>query len=86
MTIETFTFKSSNKNYSIPAFSSLPAGALRKARKCADDMDRAFTIIEYVMGEDSPEIKAVDAMSVKEFGEFVQSWTGGTSVGESSGS
>lgn len=81
-----FAFEHGGKTYFIPKFSDLPAGALRKARKGVDDLDKAFTIIEYVMGEDSPEIAAVDGMSVAEFGEFVKSWTGGTSVGESSGS
>lgn len=81
-----FAFEHGGKKFFIPKFSDLPAGALRKARKGVDDLDKAFTIIEYVMGEDSPEIAAVDGMSVAEFGEFVKSWTGGTSVGESSGS
>ncbi len=81
-----FAFEHGGKQFFIPKFSDLPAGALRKARKGVDDLDKAFTIIEYVMGEDSPEIAAVDGMSVAEFGEFVKSWTGGTSVGESSGS
>lgn len=83
---EKFIFEHGGKQFSIPKFSDLPAGALRAARKSSDDLDKAFTIIEYVMGDDSPEIRAVDNMSVTEFGEFVQAWTGGASVGESSGS
>lgn len=86
MTLEKFSFKSKNKTYSIPLFSDLPAGALRKARKSDDDLDKAFTIIEFVMGEDSPELKAVDDMTVQEFSSFLQEWTGGASVGELSGS
>lgn len=86
MSAEKFNFEHKGKKYTIPQFSELPAGALRRARKGSDDLDKAFTIIEYVMGENSPEIKAIDDMSVGEFGEFVKSWTGGASVGESSGS
>jgi hypothetical protein len=83
---DLFTFEHDGKTFSIPRFSDLPAGALRKARKSDDDLDKAFTIIEYVMGEDSEELSAVDHMTVSEFAEFVKDWTGGTSVGESSGS
>lgn len=84
--VDPFTFEQGGKSYQIPKFSNLPAGALRRARKATDDLDKAFTIIEFVMGEKSPEIEAVDNMTVTEFGEFVKSWTGGASVGESSGS
>lgn len=81
-----FEFEQGGKLYRIPKFSNLPAGALRKARKATDDLDKAFTIIESVMGENSPELDAVDRMTVEEFGEFVKGWTEGASVGESSGS
>ena len=83
---DPFTFEQGGKQYSIPKFSDLPAGALRSSRKASDDLDKAFTIIEYVMGEDSPELLAVDNMTVAEFGDFVKAWTDGASVGESSGS
>lgn len=86
MSAEKFTFEHKGKKYDFPLFSDLPAGALREARKSADDLDRAFTIIEYVMGEDSEQLKIIDSMTLSEFGEFVQAWTGGASVGESSGS
>jgi hypothetical protein len=84
--VDPFIFEQGGKSYQIPKFSNLPAGALRRARKASDDLDKAFTIIEFVMGDESPEIFAVDSMTVSEFGDFVKAWTGGTSVGESSGS
>jgi hypothetical protein len=43
---KTYEFVVAGKTYSIPAFSSLPAGALRQARKATDDLDKAFTIVE----------------------------------------
>ena len=87
----TFTFEQGKKKYTIPAFNDMPAGAIRKARKASDDMDKAFTIIEAALGEDSAELAALDRMSIKEFGEFVTDWTGQTgsdavSLGESSDS
>lgn len=81
-----FEFEQGGKKFYIPKFSNLPAGALRKARKATDDLDKAFIIIESAMGEDSKELEAVDRMTVEEFGEFVKSWTEGASMGESSGS
>lgn len=80
---KTYEFTVGGKEYTIPAFSSLPAGALRRARKADDDLDKAFTILEYTLGLDSKELTAVDAMTVDEFGEFVKGWTDGVSVGES---
>jgi hypothetical protein len=87
MSAEKFSFKGPDgKTYKIPHFKNLPTGALRKARKASDDLDRAFLIIENVMGEDSPELKAIDNMTVEQFGEFVKSWTQGAPAGELSGS
>lgn len=87
MATEKFSFKGSDgKTYRIPKFSNLPTGALRKARKADDDLDRAFLIIENVMGENSPELAAIDGMTIEQFGEFVKAWTQGAPVGELSGS
>ena len=83
---ENYKFTHAGKTYSIPAFSALPMGALRKARKGKDEADQAFTIIEHIMGEDSPELNALDSMSPTEFGKFLEGWTQGASVGESSSS
>lgn len=91
MSAEKFHFTQGGKKYTIPRFDQMPAGALRKSRKGSDDMDKAFIILESVLGEDSKELAALDRMSIEEFGEVLKDWTGqsGTaavSLGESSDS
>lgn len=81
-----FEYTANGVKLVIPSFSSLPTRALRKSRKAVDDMDKAFTILEETLGEDSKEIAILDEMTVEEFGEFVTAWTGGAPVGESSDS
>ena len=81
--IEKYEFDHNGKKYSIPSFASLPMGAVRAARKATDDADKAFVIIEYVLGENSPEIKALDTMTSKEFSEWLTGWTQGAPLGES---
>jgi hypothetical protein len=78
-----FEFEQNGKTYRIPSFKDLPTGALRRARSATDDLDKAFLIVEGVLGEDSPELKAIDRMTISEFGEFVKAWTQGAPVGES---
>jgi hypothetical protein len=82
MTAKTFTFKHKNKNYSLPVFSDIPMGALRKARKASDDGDRVFIILEQILEEESPTLKAIDAMNAAEFAEFLTGWTQGAQLGE----
>jgi hypothetical protein len=81
-----YKFQHNGKKYSIPAFGNLPIGALRAARKATDDSDKAFVIIEYLLGEDSPEIKAIDTMNAAEFTDWLEGWTQGAQLGESSSS
>jgi hypothetical protein len=78
-----YKFEHKGKKYSIPTFTSLPMGAVRAARKATDDADKAFVIIEYVLGEDSPEIKALDTMTASEFSDWLTGWTKGAPLGES---
>jgi len=78
-----FEFEQDGKLYRIPLFKDLPTGALRRSRNATDDLDKAFLIIEGVMGENSPELSAIDRMTISEFGEFVKAWTQGAPVGES---
>ena len=61
-------------------------GVIRKSRKGTDDLDKAFIIIEEILGENSPELKALDQMTPAEFQEFLEGWTEGASLGESKGS
>lgn len=79
---KTYTFTHNDKSFTIPSFASLPTGVIRKARKGTDEMDKVFLIIETVMGEESPEMAALDAMSSDEFNEFLLGWTQGAGVGE----
>jgi hypothetical protein len=79
---KTFTFTHEGTEFTIPAFASLPIGVVRKSRKASDDGDRAFIILETVLGEDSPELNAVDSMDADQFNDFLKGWTQGASVGE----
>jgi hypothetical protein len=81
-----YNFEHKGKTYSVPAFRSLPMGAIRKARKATDDMDKAFIIIESILGEDSKELKAIDEMDAAQFQAFLEGWTDGAPLGESSDS
>jgi hypothetical protein len=81
-----YKFKHNGKEYSVPAFTELPMGVIRKARKGKDEADVAFLILENVMGEDSPELAAVDNMKAPEFQAWLEGWTQGASVGESASS
>jgi hypothetical protein len=88
---DSYKFEHNGNTYEVPPFSSAPAGVLRRARKAADEMDKAFTILEGIIGEDSPAFAAIDSMSLDEFGAWLQGWIGATgsspvSLGESSGS
>lgn len=83
---KTYTFEHKGKKFTIPSFAALPMGAIRKARKALDSADQAFTIIEQVMGEDSPELAAIDSMNSAEFNTWLEGWTQGAAVGESSSS
>jgi hypothetical protein len=81
-----YSFTIAEETYEIPSFSDVPAGALRKGRKGTDDMDKAFTILEEAIGIDSPALAALDKLSVTEFGKWLEGWTKGAPLGESSGS
>lgn len=83
-----YQFTHNNKTYKVPSFDEIPSGALRKARKGADDMDKAFTILEETLGIKSPVLAVLDKMSVKEFGTWLEGWTqqGTVKLGESSDS
>ena len=82
----SYKFTVEEVEFEIPEFANIPAGALRKARKGTDDMDKAFTILEEALGIDSPAILALDKMSITEFGVWLEGWTKGAPLGESSSS
>lgn len=78
---KTYDFEVDGKKFSIPSFTALPVGAIRKARKAKDDTDMAFTILETVIGE-GETLDAIDGMTGDEFAEWLQGWTQGAGTGE----
>lgn len=82
---KTFTFTYEGKTYTIPSIKSMPNGIIRKTRKIQDDIDKSYTIIELLVGEDSEVMAVFDSMSVAEFTDFIEQWSEGASLGESSG-
>ena len=78
-----YKFEHNNKTYQIPYFTELPMGAIRKARKATDDIDKAFIIIEEILGENAPALEALDTMKAAEFQKFLEGWTQGAPLGES---
>ena len=82
----TFSFVVEGETFTIPALNVLPVGLLRKARKLSSDVDQSFFMVEAVMGEDSPEMEALDKMSPTEFNDFLMGWTQRAPLGESSDS
>lgn len=86
MTASVFEFEQAGKKFSIPLFADVPMGALRRARKDQEDSEKVFTILEFMFPDDSKELKAIDSMNAAEFGKFLDSWTQGAQLGESSSS
>jgi hypothetical protein len=83
MTVKLYKFEHKKTTYEIPLFSELPMGAIRKARKATEDIDKAFIIIEEVLGEDAPALAALDSMKADDFKKFLEGWTQGAPMGES---
>ena len=81
-----YTFNHDGTSHSIPSFSDLPIGVIRKSRKADDEADKVFIILETLLGEDSEALAAVDSMNASQFNTWLEGWTQGASVGESSGS
>ena len=79
---KTFTFTHDGKTFTIPSFTSLPIGVVRKSRKGKDDADTTFLILENVLAADSDELAAIDSMDSTEFNAFLEGWTQGAGVGE----
>lgn len=82
----TYKFDIAGKTFEVPGFQNIPAGALRKARHATDEIDKAFTILETVLGEDSDVIEALDSLTLEQLGEWLSGWTQGVPLGESNGS
>jgi hypothetical protein len=79
----TYKFTHDGKEFEIPAMKDIEAGVIRKSRKAAkDEEDRVFIILETLLGEDSPELAALDKMSATDFGKVIRGWSGGATLGE----
>lgn len=83
---ETVTVSTSKGDLTLPHFSRIPGGALRKARKAEDQLDQFYILLEIALGDPSPELDFVDSLSISEQGEVFQNWTQNAPVGESSSS
>jgi hypothetical protein len=82
-----YKFEHDGTTYEIPLFKDVPVGLIRRSRKLSlNEMEQTFYILENFLGEDTPAINAVDAMSLEQFQEWLNNWTQGVAVGESSGS
>lgn len=86
MTAKTYKFEHKGKTFEIPTLSAMPIGAVRKARKIEDETDKLFTMLETVMPEGSPALAAIDSMDTETFAKFLEGWTQGAPLGESSSS
>lgn len=82
----SYKFELNGKEYELPDFSNLPIGVIRKSRKFPNDLDAAFSIIENVVGVESELLEVLDVLPVSEFNKFLEGWTTGVSLGESSAS
>jgi hypothetical protein len=77
-----YEFQHKGKKYKLPNFADIPMGALRKARKGKDELDVTFTMVEQMVGEDSPVLAAIDDMNAAQFQELISGWTQGAGLGE----
>jgi hypothetical protein len=75
MALEKFHFEQDGNEYTIPRINQVPMGIIRKTKNIEDKMDQAFTILVMLLGEGSPEMDALDAMTAEEFNEFLEGWT-----------
>ena len=76
----SYVIEHNKKKITLPAFTELPVGVIRKARKMDAD-EQIWFVLEAVLTE--KDIAVLDSMSVTEFAEAISGWTGGTPVGES---
>lgn len=76
----SYTITHNKKKITLPAFTDLPVGVIRKARKMEAD-EQIWFVLEAILSE--KDIATLDSMSVTEFATAIGGWTGGTPVGES---
>lgn len=81
-----YTFTYQGKEYAIASIKHIPNGVIRKTRHITDEVDKSYTIIELIVGNDEELLEVFDTMTVEEFTNFIEDWAGTDKVGESSGS
>jgi hypothetical protein len=71
----------------LPKFDQIPTGVIRRTRNLLPE-DQMFAVLEAYLGDESPEMAAVDNLPTGELQEFVAAWQkdAGLTVGESSAS
>lgn len=80
------TFEHNGKTFELPDIRTVKPGVMRKARKGENDMDKTFTLLEVLLGEDSETLAALDDLEPEEFNKVIEKWLQGAQLGESSGS
>jgi hypothetical protein len=76
----SYTIEHKGKKATLPSFSNLPVGAIRKARNMDPD-EQIWFILETVL--DIKGMAVIDSMSLSEFTEAMNGWTQGAPLGES---
>jgi hypothetical protein len=77
------TFEHAGRTYELPHIQDIKPGAWRKARKGTDEMDKAFLLLEFVLGEDSDALAAIDELEPEVFNTLITEWMQGATPGES---
>lgn len=85
MAMEKFHYEYGGKKITLPKFSNLPFGVIRKMRK-VDEADQMFMLFEETADDKSLEI--IDGMTVDDVSKLMEAWQedGGVTVGESKAS
>lgn len=82
---EPFEYTVGRKKITLPSMTWLKPGLIRKIRKL-NGTDRLYTLLEEILGEDSPEMKIVDDMDPDAFADMCKAWNDhsqGVGLGES---
>lgn len=75
-----YTIEHKGKKVTLPAFTNLPVGVIRKARKMDVD-EQMWFMLETVLDEKGMAV--IDSMSLSEFTQAMNGWTQGAPLGES---
>lgn len=84
MTAKKFTYQHGSKKITLPKFSHLPFGVVRKMRKEKTD-EQFFLLLEETLKNDPKTLDVIDSMTAEEVIALITAWQkdAGVSVGES---